>query len=255
MSGRMLTGGYPGFEQAERHRAGQADLRGQPGQPGPGRRQSAAATSSAATSATRRCSARVLPGHDAVLNFAAETHVDRSIAGAADFVATNVAGVQVLLQACLDANVPPGGPGLHRRGVRQHRDRVLGRGRAAGAELPVLGGQGRRRPDGPGLRPDPRAQRQHHPVLQQLRPLPVPGEGHPAVRDQPAGRAEAVPLYGDGRNVRDWIHVDDHCRGIQLVLERGDAGRDLPHQRRRGADQPRADPGHPGQLQAPTGTW
>src|ERR1017187_2713273 len=47
----------------------------------------------------------VLPGHDAVLNFAAETHVDRSISGAADFVASNVAGVQVLLQACLDAQV------------------------------------------------------------------------------------------------------------------------------------------------------
>ena len=45
----------------------------------------------------------VLPGHDMVINFAAETHVDRSIAGAADFVAANVAGVQVLLQACLDA--------------------------------------------------------------------------------------------------------------------------------------------------------
>src|SRR5580704_15774118 len=43
--------------------------------------------------------------HDIVVNFAAETHVDRSIAGASDFVATNVAGVQVLLQACLDAGV------------------------------------------------------------------------------------------------------------------------------------------------------
>ena len=48
----------------------------------------------------------VLPGHDAVINFAAETHVDRSIAGAAEFAATNVAGVQVLLEACLDAKVP-----------------------------------------------------------------------------------------------------------------------------------------------------
>ena len=49
----------------------------------------------------------LLPGHDVVLNFAAETHVDRSITGAAPFVATNVAGVQVLLQACLDAGVGP----------------------------------------------------------------------------------------------------------------------------------------------------
>ena len=49
----------------------------------------------------------LVPGHDAVLNFAAETHVDRSITGAAPFVASNVAGVQVLLQACLEAGVGP----------------------------------------------------------------------------------------------------------------------------------------------------
>jgi len=40
-----------------------------------------------------------------------------------------------------------------------------------------------------------------------------------------------VPLYGDGGNVRDWIHVDDHCRGIQFVLEQGTAGRGVSHQR------------------------
>src|SRR6202012_4199395 len=49
----------------------------------------------------------LVPGHDAVINFAAETHVDRSISGATPFVVTNVAGVQVLLQACLDAGVGP----------------------------------------------------------------------------------------------------------------------------------------------------
>src|SRR5271170_1209203 len=50
--------------------------------------------------------ASVVPGHDVVINFAAESHVDRSIAGASGFVAANVVGVQVLLQACLDAKVP-----------------------------------------------------------------------------------------------------------------------------------------------------
>ncbi len=50
--------------------------------------------------------AELLPGHDAVLNFAAETHVDRSIAGAAEFVASNVIGVQVLLDGCVAAGVP-----------------------------------------------------------------------------------------------------------------------------------------------------
>src|SRR5580692_3617468 len=56
--------------------------------------------------------------HDIVVNFAAETHVDRSIAGASDFVATNVAGVQVLLQASLDAGV--------RRVVQVSTDEVYG---------------------------------------------------------------------------------------------------------------------------------
>ena len=108
--------------------------------------------------------------------------------GAADFVTTNVAGTQVLLEACRTAGV--------RRVVQvstdevygSHRDRVLGRGRPAGAELAVRRREGRRRPDRAGLRAHPRADVTHHPLLQQLRPLPVPGEGHPAVRHQPAGR-------------------------------------------------------------------
>ena len=62
--------------------------------------------------------AAVVPGHDIVLNFAAEAHVDRSITGAADFVTANVAGVQVLLQACLDARV--------RRVVQVSTDEVYG---------------------------------------------------------------------------------------------------------------------------------
>ena len=79
-----------------------------------------------------------------MINFAAETHVDRSIAGAADFVATNVVGVQALLQACLDAGIP--------RVVQVSTDEVYGSvaarlvvgGRAAGAQLAVRGRQGRR---------------------------------------------------------------------------------------------------------------
>src|SRR5262249_57286323 len=62
--------------------------------------------------------ASVVPGHQAVINFAAETHVDRSIAGASDFVAANIAGVQVLLDACLAAGV--------RRVVQVSTDEVYG---------------------------------------------------------------------------------------------------------------------------------
>ena len=49
-----------------------------------------------------------------------------------------------------------------------------------------------------------------------------------------------VPLYGDGLNVRDWLHVDDHCRGIALVAGGGPPGRGLQHRRRHRADEPRA---------------
>ena len=58
-----------------------------------------------------------------------------------------------------------------------------------------------------------------------------------------------------GGNVRDWMHVDDHCRGIQLALERGRAGRGLPHRRRHGADQHGADRRPCWTAAARAGTW
>src|SRR3954447_8764787 len=91
----------------------------------------------------------------------------------------------------------PGAPGrarVHRRGVRVDRHRLLDRGPPAGAELAVLGGQGRQRPDRPGLRADLRAGHLDHPVQQQLRAVPLPGEGHPAVRHQPARRAQGAAV-------------------------------------------------------------
>ena len=56
-----------------------------------------------------------------------------------------------------------------------------------------------------------------------------------------------VPLYGEGSNVRDWLHVDDHCRGIWLVLNGGRRGRGLQHRRRHRAHEQGAD------RQAPRG--
>ena len=81
----------------------------------------------------------VVPGHDVVLNFAAESHVDRSIAGASGFVAANVAGVQALLQACLDARLPANGPGPGSVASGSWAEGV-----PPGDELAVLGGEGRR---------------------------------------------------------------------------------------------------------------
>jgi nucleoside-diphosphate-sugar epimerase len=63
----------------------------------------------------------------------------------------------------------------------------------------------------------------------------------------------AVPLYGDGGNVREWVHVDDHCPGIQLIAEKRPAGPRLSHRRRCRSDQRGADKRHPGSLRGRTG--
>ena len=165
----------------------------------------------------------VLPGHDAVLNFAAETHVDRSISGAADFVVTNVLGAQTLFDACLRAGTP--------RVVHVSTDEVYG-------SIPV----GAFREADP-LEPNSpysaakaggdllaRAYHVTHGLNVSITrcsnnygPYQFPEKVIPLfVTNLVDGKQ--VPLYGDGLNVRDWLHVDDHCRGIQLVLERGAPG-------------------------------
>jgi dTDP-glucose 4,6-dehydratase len=158
-----------------------------------------------------------------VVNFAAETHVDRSIAGASDFVAANVAGVQVLLQACLDAGV--------RRVVQVSTDEVYGSA-AVGSwseDAPLA-------PNSPysaakaGGDLMARAYFQTHGLdvvitrcVNNYGPYQYPEKVIPLFATN-LFDGLPVPLYGDGGNVRGWIHVDDHCRGIQLALERGQAG-------------------------------
>jgi len=163
----------------------------------------------------------VLPGHDAVLNFAAETHVDRSIRGAADFVLTNTLGVQVLLDACLRAGV--------RRVVQVSTDEVYGTipvgswtedcllepnspysAAKAGGDLIA---RSYAVTHGLGVSVT-RCTNNYGPYQFPEKVIPL------FVTNLLQGRK--VPLYGDGGNVRDWLHVDDHCRGIALVLERGE---------------------------------
>ena len=165
----------------------------------------------------------VLPGHDAVLNFAAETHVDRSIAGASDFVAANVTGVQVLLQACLDAQI--------RKVVQVSTDEVYGSvASGSWAEDAPL------EPNSPyaaakaGGDLMARAYARTHGLdvsitrcCNNYGPYQFPEKVIPLFVTNLLDGLK-VPLYGDGGNVRGWIHVDDHCRGIQLVLERGTRG-------------------------------
>ena len=98
---------------------------------------------------TPRC-----PAMTSLVNFAAESHVDRSIIGAADFIQTNVLGAQQVFEAALRHEVAAGCAHLHRRGVRLDRRGLVDRGPRAGAEFAILGGQGRRRPHRPRLRQD-----------------------------------------------------------------------------------------------------
>jgi dTDP-glucose 4,6-dehydratase len=167
--------------------------------------------------------AELVPGHDAVVNFAAETHVDRSIAGAAEFVRTNVLGAQTLFQACLDAKVP--------RVLHVSTDEVYGSiPDGAWTEEHVL------EPNSPYAAAKAAADllarsyaRTYGLDITVTRcsnnygPYQFPEKVIPLfVTNLLDGLP--VPLYGDGLNVREWLHVDDHCRGIMVALERGRAG-------------------------------
>ena len=165
----------------------------------------------------------VLRGVDQVVHFAAESHVDRSITGAADFVLTNVVGTQVLLQGSLDAGVA--------KFVHVSTDEVYGSIEHGSwpEDHPLL-------PNSPysasKASSDLLARSFHRtfglPVCitrcsNNYGPYQFPEKVIPLfVTNLLDG--EQVPLYGDGLNMRDWLHVDDHCRGIQLVLDGGRAG-------------------------------
>jgi dTDP-glucose 4,6-dehydratase len=167
--------------------------------------------------------AQLLPGTDLVVNFAAETHVDRSITGAADFIVTNVLGAQTLFEASL----------AHRVGRVLHvsTDEVYGSidtgswredhvlepnspysAAKAGADLVALA-------YGKTYGLDiviTRCSNNYGPYQFPEKIIPL------FVSNLVDGKT--VPLYGDGLNVRDWLHVDDHCRGIALALEKGSKG-------------------------------
>jgi dTDP-glucose 4,6-dehydratase len=165
----------------------------------------------------------VLPCHDAVLNFAAETHVDRSITDAGDFVSANVTGVQVLLQACLDTGV--------NRVIQVSTDEVYGSiGSGSWTEDAPLAPNSPYSAAKAGGDLMARAYSRTHGLNVSITrccnnygPYQFPEKIIPLfVTNLLDG--QKVPLYGDGRNVRGWMHVDDHCRGIQFVLDHGAPG-------------------------------
>ncbi|AKZ59825.1 dTDP-glucose 4,6-dehydratase [Streptomyces ambofaciens ATCC 23877] len=166
---------------------------------------------------------KLMAGTDQVVHFAAESHVDRSIDAAAGFVLTNVVGTQTLLDAALRHGV---GPFVH-----VSTDEVYGSVDSGSAteEHPL-------RPSSPysasKASGDLLALAHHRTHGLDVRvtrcsnnygPYQFPEKLVPLfVTRLLDGRK--VPLYGDGRNVRDWLHVDDHCRGVDLVRTRGRAG-------------------------------
>ena len=135
-----------------------------------------------------------MDGHDAVVHFAAETHVDRSIKDGYSFVRTNCFGTNVLCDVARRVGVERF---LHISTDEVYgsiEERLVQRDRSVDAALAVLGGEGRQRPDRPQLPHHPRPAGGRHPLLQQLRAVPVPGEGHPAVHHQPARRQEGAAV-------------------------------------------------------------
>jgi dTDP-glucose 4,6-dehydratase len=166
---------------------------------------------------------RAATGADAIVNFAAETHVDRSISGPDDFIRTDVIGTHVLLEV------------VRARGVGRYlqvsTDEVYGdvaegasletdslrpsspySASKAGADLLVL--SYRRTYGTPVV--ITRSSNNYGPFQypEKIVPLFVTN----ALDGQP------LPVYGDGRNVRDWIYVDDNCRALDLVLREGRDG-------------------------------
>ena len=161
---------------------------------------------------------------DAVIHFAAETHVDRSIDNAAPFITTNVLGTQVMLEAARRAGVG--------RFVHVSTDEVYG----------ALGNEGKFtettpfRPRSPysaskaagDLLAQAYWETYRLPVMvvrpsNNYGPYQFPEKLIPVmVTNLVEGRK--VPVYGRGENVRDWLHVDDCCRAIELVLDRGRPG-------------------------------
>ncbi|MEV5551312.1 dTDP-glucose 4,6-dehydratase [Streptomyces sp. NPDC052309] len=166
---------------------------------------------------------KLMAGADQVVHFAAESHVDRSIHTASDFVLTNVVGTQTLLDAALRYRVEPF--------VHVSTDEVYGSvdTGSASEDHPL-------RPSSPYSASKASADllalayhRTHGLDVRVTRcsnnygPHQFPEKLVPLfVTHLLDGRK--VPLYGDGRNVRDWLHVDDHCHGVDLVRTRGRAG-------------------------------
>ncbi len=164
-----------------------------------------------------------MSGVDAVVHFAAESHVDRSITGGGDFVRTNVLGTQTLLEAAVRLRVG--------RFVHVSTDEVYGSiPEGSWPETHALEPNSPYAASKAGSDLVARAYGVTHGLdvcitrcSNNYGPHQFPEKVVPLFVSNLLDGG-TVPLYGDGANVRDWLHVDDHCRGVHLVLTRGRPG-------------------------------
>ena len=161
---------------------------------------------------------------DAIVNFAAESHVDRSIAGAEDFVQTNILGVQVLLDAVKAF-------GRKVRFLQVSTDEVYGSIDTGSwtEEWPLLPNSPYSASKASGELLARAFQITHGLDVVITRCSNNYGTHHFPEKIIPLFitnliEGKKVPVYGNGLNVRDWLHVDDHCRGIYLALTQGKTG-------------------------------
>ena len=163
-------------------------------------------------------------GTDAIVHFAAESHVDRSIESAADFVRTNVAGTQVLLDAARERKAS--------RFVHVSTDEVMGSLDHGGffTEASPLEPNSPYAASKAAAEHFVRAAVNTHGVdavvtrcSNNYGPYQFPEKLIPLVIAN-AMEGRPIPVYGDGLQVRDWIYVDDHCRAVDAVMRRGRTG-------------------------------
>ncbi len=170
---------------------------------------------------------------EAVINFAAESHVDRSIDGPAAFVQTNVVGTLALLEATRDywRDLPPDRRAAFRF-LHVSTDEVFGSLGDSGAFTEASPYAPNSPYSASKAASDHLVRAFHHtfglPVLtthcsNNYGPYQFPEKLIPLVI-QKAAAGEDLPVYGDGMNVRDWLHVSDHCTAIRRVLEAGEPG-------------------------------
>jgi dTDP-glucose 4,6-dehydratase len=172
----------------------------------------------------QQVSAPLVKGSEIVVHFAAETHVDRSLQSAGEFIRTDVIGTFVLLEAAREAT-------NLRRFVQISTDEVYGSvPTGASRETDEL------RPRNPYSASKAGADRLAYsywatyqvPVVitrasNNYGPNQFPEKVIPLFITN-ALEDRGLPLYGDGLNVRDWLHVDDHCRGVDLLIDKGEPG-------------------------------